>query len=105
MCAQEAIALGLLAGFIAWAVNSFFAGVLLSVVDSVYFCYALDRDNQVSSLTVPEASFATSPDSQGWLHNHSRSAPVTESHTGGRAAAMCISTPRLRGSAWVSLLG
>ena len=46
---KEALALGLLAGFIAWAVNAFFAGVLLSVVDAVYFCYALDKDNQVCS--------------------------------------------------------
>ena len=50
-----AIAMGVLAAVVAWAVTSFFAGVLLSVVDAVYLCYAMDRDTQVSSIVATEA--------------------------------------------------
>ena len=56
--------LGVLAGLIAWAVNALYAGLLLSIVDAVYFCYALDRDTQVrfgSSAPPTTARLKTSP--------------------------------------------
>ena len=41
---REAVVLGAASGFTAWLVLAFFSGVLLSVVDAVFYCYALDRD-------------------------------------------------------------
>ena len=44
---QAAVLLGVLAGLLAWIVQSFFANVLLNIVDVVFICYAMDRDTQV----------------------------------------------------------
>ena len=46
-CVQGAVTLGIVAFLLAWIVQSFFANVLLNVVDAVFMCYALDRDTQV----------------------------------------------------------
>lgn len=45
---QGAAMLGVLAFLLAWLVQSFFASMLLNVVDAVFLCYAMDRDTQVS---------------------------------------------------------
>ncbi|KAK9787237.1 hypothetical protein WJX73_001621 [Symbiochloris irregularis] len=47
--------LGILAFLLAWIVQSFFANVLLNVVDAVFMCYAMDRDTQaVTNMEVHE---------------------------------------------------
>ena len=39
----------------AWIVQSFFAAVMLDVVDAIFICYAMDRDAQaVTNLSVHE---------------------------------------------------
>lgn len=39
--------LGIMSFLLAWVVQSFFASVLLNIVDVVFVCYAMDRDTQV----------------------------------------------------------
>ena len=41
---QEAALLGFISFFVAWVVLSFFSSVLLDIVDTCFFCYALDKD-------------------------------------------------------------
>ncbi|CAL8471654.1 g11196 [Coccomyxa elongata] len=42
----QAALLGVLAFFMAWVVQAFFAAVLLDIVDAVFICYAMDKDTQ-----------------------------------------------------------
>lgn len=44
--------LGIMSFLLAWVVQSFFASVLLNIVDVVFVCYAMDRDTQ--AVTRPE---------------------------------------------------
>ena len=44
-----AAVLGISSGFISLFVLSFLGGILLSVLDAVFICWAVDRDNQTIS--------------------------------------------------------
>ena len=44
---QGSVVLGIFSFLLAWIVQSFFANVLLNIVDAVFMCYAMDRDTQV----------------------------------------------------------
>ena len=45
MSLQEAALLGFLSFLMSMVVLSFFARVLLDIVDAVFFCYAIDKDS------------------------------------------------------------
>lgn len=53
---QESITLGILAFLLSWIVQSFFASMLLNLVDAVFMCYAMDRDTQVSPFDLSASS-------------------------------------------------
>ena len=47
---QEGAILGVISFFVAWVVLSFFSSILLDIVDAVYICFAIDKDNQTVTM-------------------------------------------------------
>lgn len=50
--AQEGGILGAISFFVAWVVLSFISSIVLDIVDAVYLCYAIDKDNQTVTMSV-----------------------------------------------------
>ncbi len=64
---QQAALLGVLAFFMAWVVQAFFAAVLLDIVDAVFICYAMDKDTQSVTRTEVHEVFSQVKPYTLWL--------------------------------------
>lgn len=64
---EYAASLAIIAFLLTWAVVSFFASLILNVIESVYICFALDRDLQAVTRAEVHAVYHQLPSVQGAL--------------------------------------